>query len=102
MAHILPMKQLVVVLAIGILAAWLWVWLLGLWAVYDTPLLKLGLAARLGIRGIRLISLSLFALISALMFTVPLWLFFKHQLLPAAAVFVTAFLLCFVVPAAFD
>ena len=98
----LPKTQILALVAGGVLGAWLWVSLFGLWAVYDTPLLNLGFAAGLGISSTSFISLSLFAFVSAVFFTLPLWLFFKHRLLAAFSVFVAAFLLSFVVPAAFD
>jgi hypothetical protein len=101
MAHTLTIKQVCLLLVGGIVAAELWVMLFGLWAVFDTPLLKLCFRAGLSASVAASISLTLFASASAVVFTVLLRLFFHRGFLMAAALFITAFLACFVVSAAF-
>ena len=93
---------MVLVAAAGIIAAWLWVALFGLWAAYDTPLVKFGLRLGFGVPAVGGISLSLFGLASAIIFTISLRLFFRHRFLAAAVVFLVAFLGSFIVPALFD
>jgi hypothetical protein len=102
MAQMLPKSQILVLIVTGVLGAWLWVSLFSLWAVYDTPLLKLGFAVGLGVSPTSFLSLTLFALVSTAFFTLPLWLLFKRRLVVAASVFGAAFVLTFVVPVAFD
>ena len=96
------MKQSVLAVAGGIAAAWVWVALFGLWAVYDTPLVKLGFTLGFGVPTVTWASLSLFALVSAIAFTLSLWLIFRQKFLAAAIVFIVAFLGAFIIPALFD
>jgi hypothetical protein len=98
----LSTKRIVVLIFTGVIAAWLWVWLLGLWAVYDTPLLKLGLHSGLTASSIGEISMALFALSTAALFTALLWLWSPRILLPSAIVSALAFSLVFLVPALLD
>src|SRR5450755_4652445 len=76
MARVLTIKQSLLLVVGGVVAAELWVALFGLWAIFDTPLLKLGVGAGLGVSAAAYISMCLFALGSATMFTLPLLLFF--------------------------
>ncbi len=91
-------KQTFLLIVSGIFSAWLWVWLFGLWAVYDTPLLKLGYSLGLSVPVVTGVSLSLFAFLSAVLFTVPLWLLASRNFYISAVVFCTAFLLAFSIP----
>ena len=102
MARALTLKQSVVLVIAGAAAAWLWAVLFGFWAIFDTPLLKFGFSLGLGAPVVMLVSMSLFAIVSALAFTVPLRLLFPHSLPSAAAVFIVAFLAAFVLPAVFS
>ncbi|ADE11347.1 hypothetical protein Slit_1109 [Sideroxydans lithotrophicus ES-1] len=98
----LSAKRIVVLIFCGVIAAWLWVWLLGLWAVYDTPLLKLGLLSGFTALSIGDISMALFALSTAGLFTALLCLWSRRSLLPSAVVSALAFSLVFLVPALLD
>lgn len=102
MARTLTPKQLVILVIVGLIAAWLWAALFGLWAVFDTPILKVGFS--LGIRPSIVVfaSMSIFAIVSALAFTVPLRWLFPHSFTSAATVFIVAFLAAFVLPAVFS
>ena len=102
MARALTLKQSVVLVIGGVAAAWLWTVLFGLWAIFDTPLLKFGFSLGLGAPVVMLVSMSLFAIVSALAFAVSLRLFFPHSFTSAAAVFIVAFLAAFVLPAVFS
>ncbi len=90
-------KQTFLLIVSGIFSAWLWVWLFGLWAVYDTPLSKLGYSLGLSIPVVMGVSLSLFAFLSAVLFTVPLWLLAPRSFHISAVVFCAAFLLAFAI-----
>jgi len=92
-------KRAFLLIVAAVLSTYLWLWLLGLWAVYDTPLLKLGLRIGLGVWITTHISLSLFALLTAALFTVPLRLFCRDSFFVSATIFVGAFLLAFLVSA---
>ena len=98
----LTLKQSLLLVVGGVVAAELWVTLFGIWAVFDTPLLKFGLGVGLSVVAAAFISMSLFALVSAIMFTLPLSLFFRRSLVAAAAVFISGFLATFVIPALFE
>jgi hypothetical protein len=94
----LSAKRVVLLIFSGAIAAWLWVWLFGQWAIYDTPFLKLGIRSGLAsyIGGI---SMAIFAFVSAVLFAVLLWLSSQRNLLASAAVSGSAFSLTFVLPA---
>jgi len=102
MARTLTLKQLVVLVIAGVAAAWLWTVLLTLWVIFDTPLLKVGFSLGFGAPVVMLVSMSLFAIVSALAFTVALRMLFPHSFPSAAAVFIVAFLAVFVLPAVFS
>lgn len=102
MAHALNAKQSALIVAGGVAAAWIWVSLFSFWAIYDTPLVKFGLSLGLGVQTVARLSLSLFALITAIVFTLTLRIFSGRSFLPAAIVFIIAFLATFIVPAVFD
>lgn len=95
----LSAKRIALLVVGGVIAAWLWVWLFGLWAAYDTPLLKLGLRSGFAASRMGGISIALFASLSAVLFALPLWLSSRRSFLASAAVSILAFFLCFVVPA---
>jgi hypothetical protein len=86
----------------GLGAAWLWVWLFGLWTAYDTPLLKFGFGLGFGVLPASYMSLSLFALSIAAVASLVLRSFYRRSLLAAAAIFITAFLAAFIIPAFFE
>jgi hypothetical protein len=92
-------KRAFLLIVTGMLSAYLWLWLFGLWAIYDTPLLKLSLSIGLGASITTLISSSLFAFLTAALFTVPLRLFCRDSFPVSATIFVAAFLLAFLVSA---
>ncbi len=90
-------KQVLLLILSGILSPFLWVWLLGLGAAYDTPLLNLEIS--IGLRGsIFFINESLFCFLSAALFTVLLRLLFRGSFPVAAAIFITTFLLVYLAP----
>jgi hypothetical protein len=72
-----------------------WVWLFGLWIIYDTPLLQLGLGSGLSARSAAFVSLLVFCFLTATLFSAPLRLFYRATFLPAAAIFIGAFLFAF-------
>jgi hypothetical protein len=88
MARPLTIKQLLLLIAGGAVSAVLSVVLFSLWAVYDTPLLKFGFSIGLHAPAVAWISMSLFALSCAIVFTLLLRLFFRGNFLAAAAVFI--------------
>jgi hypothetical protein len=92
-------KQALLLIVSGILSTYLWVWLFGLWAVYDTPLVKFGLSIGLGVSLTTYISSSLFSFLTAALFTVLLRLFFRGSFPVAATIFLATFLLAFLVSA---
>jgi hypothetical protein len=97
----LSATRIVLLIVCGIFAAWLWVWLFGQWAAYDTPFLKLGMRSGLA-SSIGGISMAIFAFLSAAFFTIPLWLSTQRDLPASAAVSAFAFTLTFVIPALLD
>ncbi len=92
-------RRAFLLIVIGTLSTYLWLWLFGLWAIYDTPLVKLGLSIGLGVWIITYISLSLFALLTAALFTVSLRLFCRDSFPISATIFGATFLLAFLVSA---
>jgi len=90
-------KQALLLVVSGMVLPWPWVRLFGLWVVYDTPLIKLGYSLGLSGPAVTWISLSLFALLSAVLFTVPLWWLTARSFYISAVVFCTAFLLAFLI-----
>lgn len=88
-------KHVLLLILSGALASFFWLWLFGLWAIYDTPLLQLGFRAGLGARSVNFISSLVFCLLTAAMFAVPLRLFCRALFLVASAIFIAAFVLVF-------
>lgn len=91
-------KQTILLIVSGVFYAWFWVWLLGLWAVYDTPLLKLGYSLGIGATVATGASSSIFAFLSAALCAVPLRLAVSRSLYISAVIFAATFLLVFIVP----
>ena|SRR5712671_7187199 len=92
-------KRVLLLIVGGILSPYLWVWLFGLWAVYDTPLLNLGFRVGLGVWLASHISLSLFSFLTAALFIVPLRVFCRDSFPVAATIFIATFLLVFLASA---
>jgi hypothetical protein len=92
-------KRAFLLIVTGTLSTYLWLWLFGLWAIYDTPLLRLGFSIGLGVWTTTYISLSLFALFTAALFTVPLRLLCQDSFPISATIFGATFLLAFLVSA---
>ena len=90
-------RQALLLVVSGIFLSWPWVRLFGLWVVYDTPLVKLGYSLGLSGPAVTWISLSLFAFLSAVLCTVPIWLLTTRSFHISAVVFCTAFLLAFLI-----
>lgn len=95
-------RNVALLIVAGLGAAWLWVWLFGLWTAYDTPLLKFGFGLGLGVLAASYTSLSLFALSIAVVASLVLRWFYRRSFLAAAAIFITAFLASFIIPAFFE
>lgn len=83
----------------GIAATYVWVWLLTVWAICDTPLLKLGAGSEGGFFLVSLVSLLLFSFLTAALFTAGLYSFSSRCFNVAAIIFGVTFLLYLAGPA---
>ena len=75
----------------GIAATYVWVWLFTAWAIYDTPIVKLGAGSEAGFFLASLASLSLFSFLVAALFTAGLYSFNRKCFSVAAIIFGVTF-----------
>jgi len=85
-------------LVAGVISTFVWSYLFELWVALDIPLLKFVLAHRLWPNWAPYIAMSLFSLVCASLFVLPLWFFMRRTLYVSATIFITAFLAVFFVP----
>ena len=83
----------------GMLGAYVWVRFFTLWAIYDTPLLRLAAGSEGGFFLVSLFSLCLFSFLTAALFIAVLYAFYRHCFKVAAIIFGLAFFLSFAVSA---
>ncbi len=98
----IPITKIVLLLVGGVASSWLWVWFLGIWAAADTPFLKLLFSYHLSAETASFVSLTLCSLLTAVAFAILLKMSVRRGFYLSSAIFISAFLLMFVVPAFFD